>query len=462
MDREMTSRLLNNFLILAATIWGITTVVGCSTFTPVRTQTVTSTETALSTKTPVPSGTIASTPEPSPTPYDGPNILFYIEDDNKLFSIYADGSNQREITQGYAFSISPDKKKLIYRTAVTYGSDTDVVVVMDLDQEDVILEWNIPGYCEGVFMSSYFEWSPDSQKVAFTLTRHDGVDSAPNCELEYNYLDMGIYQIDLMSGNIAHPPLADEFLFDLLHANLSYSQDGSKLRIGTRGQTFDAETWERVFSEPFYDTVQLCNQSEKIGICNNENLCLYSQDNQITKYLTEYRAYPEFMVQSFEFVDSFKVFSDCSSVVYQTRRSWMPGLTPEPTNELVYYVKPLHVMSLNSANDQVIGVNVLEYFLTRDDSKIVFYEQDSSAEEIYIFVANSDGSNKHRIAQFGKRQAPIYGHLIVTSPTGERIAFVYSEGIAIIDLDGSNFVQLVNLSDSTPTDKVSLEILEWH
>lgn len=458
----MTSKPLNNFLILTVTIWSIATIVGCSTLTPVRTQTVTATEAAISTKTPVPPATITSTPESSPTPYNGPNILFYIEDDNKLFSIYADGSNQREITQGYAFSISPDKKKLIYRTAVTFGGDTDEVVIMDLDQEEVILEWGIPGYCEGVFMSSHFEWSPDSQKIAFTLTRHDGVDSAPNCELEYNYQDMGIYQIDLISGKITHPPLTDEFLFDLLHANLSYSQDGSKLRIGTRGQTFDAETWEQVFSEPFYDTVQLCNQSEKVGICNDENLCLYGQDNQITAYLTEYRTHPELGVQSYEFINTFKLFSNCSGIVYRTQRSWMPPLTPNPNNELVDLVRTLHVMSLHSGNDQVIGINVWDYFLTPDDSKIVFYEQDRFIEEAYIFVVNSDGTYQHRIVEFVRRHAPIMGSLLAVSPTGGKIAFVNREGIAIVDLDGNNLVQLVNLPDGAPTDKISLEILEWH
>src|SRR5262245_50752915 len=183
----MTSKPLNNFLLLTITFWSITTIVGCSALTPVSLPTVITTETAMSTKTPVPSATLTSTPEPSPTPYNGPDILFYIQDDNKLFSVHADGSNQHEIAQGIAFSVSPDKKKMVFRTAETYGSDSDEMVVIDLEQEKIILRWSIPGYCEGFFMSSYFTWSPDSRRIAFILVRYDLVDPTPDCELEYHY-----------------------------------------------------------------------------------------------------------------------------------------------------------------------------------------------------------------------------------------------------------------------------------
>jgi len=404
-------------------------------FTPAPSPTVIATATAISTKTLVPSATITSTPEPSPTPYNGPNILFYIEDDYKLFSIYADGSNQREIAQGILFSLSPDKKKVVYRTAETYASDTDEMIVMDLAQDKIILRLSIPGYCEGFFMSSYFAWSPDSQKIAFTLTRHDLVDPTPYCELEYDYQDNGIYQIDLTTGKISHPPLIDEFLFELLHANVSYSPDGSKLRLGTRGQAFDAESWEQVTSEPFYDLLQLSNQLEKIGICDDFNLCLYGQNNQISKHLTEYD-------KSWEGAETFKLFPNCSAVVYETQEH------------------QLHLLSLSSESDEMIGTNVWEYFLTPDNDKIVFYERDRFSEEANIFVVNNDGSNKHRIAEFAGHQASIYG--LMLSPTGDKVAFVNSRGIGIIDLDGNNLVQIVNLPDVAPTDEISLEILDWH
>jgi Tol biopolymer transport system component len=139
----------------------------------------------------------------------------------------------------------------------------------------------------------------------------------------------------------------------------------------------------------------------------------------------------------------------------------MPPLTPSPNSELVDLVRTLHVMSLHGVNDQVIGINVWDYFLTPDDSKIVFYEQDRFIEEAYIFVVNSDGTNKYRIVEFIKRHAPIKGSLLAVSPTGGKIAFVNREGIAIVDLDGNNLVQLVKLPDGAPTDKISLEILEW-
>src|SRR5688572_16376787 len=133
----MTSKPIQKFLVFAI-IWSVI-IGGCSTSTPAPIKTAT--ETAISTKTAIPSATITSTPKPSPTPYNGPNVLFYVEEDNRLFSIHADGSNQREIAQGVAFSVSPDKKKLVYRTAETYFSDTDEVVVMDLAAENIILRW---------------------------------------------------------------------------------------------------------------------------------------------------------------------------------------------------------------------------------------------------------------------------------------------------------------------------------
>jgi len=429
----MTSKPIRKSLVFAI-IWSVI-IGGCSTSTPAPIETAT--ETAISTKTSIPSATITSTPKPSPTPYNGPNILFYIEEDNRLFSIHADGSNQREIAQGVAFSVSPDKKKLVYRTAETYFSDTDEVVVMDLAAENIILRWQIPGYCDGFFMSSYFAWSPDSHKIAFTLTRHDGVDTAPNCELEYNYQDMGIYQIDLTTGKTTHPPLIDEFLYDLLHANLSYSPDSSKLRIGTRGQVFDAETWGQVASEPYYDLLWLDNQPEKIGICGDFNLCLYDHKSQIVKYITQHD-------KSWEGVETFKLFPNSSAVAYQTQEY------------------QLHLLSLSNESDEIIGTNVWDYFITPDNGKIVFYERDRFVEDAGVFVVNSDGSNKHRIAEFPQRRAAIYGPLMAISPTGEKVAFVNPDGIAIIDLDGNGFVQLVHLPDGAPTDKISLEILDWY
>lgn len=433
----MESKPLKKYLILTIMIWSVSAVIGCSTFTPIPTATMIATETATSTNTPIPSATTTSTPEPSPTPYIGSNILLYIEDDNRLFSIYADGSNPLEIVQGVHFSLSPDKQKVVYRTGDTYFSNTDEVVVLDLAKGNIIARWRIPGYCDGFFMSSYFAWSPDSQKIAFTLTRHDGIDTAPNCELEYDYQDMGIYQIDLTTGKVSHPPLIDEFLYDLLHANVSYSPDSSKLRIGTRGQVFDAETWEQIVSEPYYDLQQLGNQPEKIGICGDFNLCLYDRNNQIVKPITRHD-------KSWEGAETFKLFPNSSAVVYQTQEH------------------QLHLLSLSGGSDEMIGTNIWEYFVTPDNSKIVFYERDRFAEDANIFVTNSDGSNKHSIAQFPQRHAPITGPLMILSPTGEKIAFVNRDGIFIMDLDGNSFAQLVYLPNETPTDKISLEILDWY
>lgn len=224
----MTSMPLHRILVLVLIVGYVCATVGCLTLVPTPIATAILTETAISTKTlgpsatitskPEPTVTITSTPEPSPTPYLGPNILFYIQEDNRLFSIYADGSNQQEIAQGINFLIAPDKKKLVYRTAETYFSNTDEVVIMDLTKGNVILRWRIPGYCDGFFMSSYFTWSPDSQKIAFTLTRHDGVDPAPNCDLEYNYQDMGIYQIDrqLEKPLILHLPIGISMILFML------------------------------------------------------------------------------------------------------------------------------------------------------------------------------------------------------------------------------------------------------
>jgi hypothetical protein len=92
----------------------------------------------------------------------------------------------------------------------------------------------------------------------------------------------------------------------------------------------------------------------------------------------------------------------------------------------------------------------------------VFYEQDRFLEDANIFVVSSNGSNKYSIVQFPQRNAAIYGPLMALSPTGERVAFVNRDGIAIMDLDGHGFVQLVNLPDGVPTDRISLEILGWH
>src|SRR6266511_1871166 len=196
MGNEMTSKPLNAFAIFTITICIVSGVVGCSTFTPVPTRTAIATETPTSAKTPVPSATVTSTPEPSPTPYNGPNTVLYIQDDNQLFSIHADGSNQHEIAQGLNFSISPDKKKIVYRTAQTSASDQDEMIVLDVEQEKIVFRWRIPGYCEGFFMSSWFTWSPDSRRIAFILVPYDTVNPAPDCDLELNRENMGLYQID--------------------------------------------------------------------------------------------------------------------------------------------------------------------------------------------------------------------------------------------------------------------------
>jgi hypothetical protein len=439
-DNEMTSKPLNKFLILTITIWSVSAVVGCSTFTPIPTATVIATETATFTKTPIPSVTITSAPQPSPTPYNGPKILFYVREDNQLFSINADGGNPREIAQGILFSFSPDKKKLVYRTAETYFSNEDEVVVWDLLQEEVIYRWSIPGYCEGVFKSSEFSWSPDSQRIAFTLTVYDAADALPNCGLQYNYEDMGIYQIDLMSTKITHPPLlTDTFVYNYPYTAASYSPDGLKLRLrlGSRGEVFDLATWEKIPSEPFYDVFQLCDRPEKIGICNGSDLCLYDDGNRISKHLTQYR-------ELHKSIDTFKLLSDCSALVYETED------------------RKLHLVSLRSETNDMIGTNVWEYFLTPDNGKIVFYQQEWSIEDASIFVVNSDGSNKQLIAEFPHRRAPIYGPLMVLSPTGEKVAFVNREGIAIINLDGNDFEQLVKVPDGASTNDISLEILGWH
>ncbi len=458
----MASKSMHKFFMFVIVIWSVSAIVACSTLTPgpIPTATMTMRGAAISIKTPVPSATITQTPEPSPTPYTGPNILFYVQNNNKLLSIRADGSDQREIAQGGQFSFSPDKKKLVYRTAETMGSDDDEVIVLDLAQEKVIFRWSIPGYCEGVFLSSGFEWASDSQRIAFTLTRYDGVDLIPNCKLQYNYEDMGIYQIDLASAEIAHPPLIDIFI-DYLNTVALYSPDGSKIRLGPRGATFDAKTWEKIESEPFYDTIQLCDQPKTIGLCNRFNLCLYDQNNQISKSLAEYGARPELGVQSSERIDTFKLFANCSSVVYQTQRVWMPPLTPEPNNKPVFFVRTLHVMSLSGSSDQLISIDATGYALTPDNSKIVIYERGDATEESSIDVVNSDGSNRHCIAKFTQRHAPIFGQLIMISPIGEKVAFVNSEGIATVDLDGNNLMQIVNLSNDVLSDPISLEILDW-
>ena len=404
---------------------------------PLPTPTAIATETATYTKTPFPSETITSTPEPSPTPYNGPNTLLYIQDDNQLSSINADGGNPREIAQGILFSISPDKKKIVYRTAERYASDQDEIIVLDVEQAEIVFRWRIPGYCEGFFMSSRFAWSPDSQRIAFILVRYDLVDPDPSCELEYNYEDMGIYQIDLTSATITHPPI-DAYDYSLSASILlSYSRDSLKLRIGTRGQTFDAETWEPVDSEPFYDLLQSGNQAEKIGICGDYNLCLYDQNNQISKHLTKHD-------KSWEGAEAFKLFPDGSAIVYQTREY------------------QLHLLSLSSESDEMIGNNVWDYFITPDNGKIVFYERDRFVENANVFIVNNDGSNKYPIAEFPQSRAPVTGPLMMLSPTGDKAAFVNGDGIAIIDLDGNNLLQLVKLPDGAPTDKISLEILDWY
>ena len=437
MGNEMTSKSLSKLLIFTITIWIVSVAVGCSTFTPISTRSVMTTETVTSTKTPFQSETITSTPEPSPTPYNGSNILFYVQDDNQLFSIHIDGGNPQEIAQGILFAISPDKKKIAFRTAETYASDQDEMVVFDIEQEKVIFRWHIPGYCEGVFMSSRLAWSPDSQRIAFILVRYDLVDPDPSCELEYNYEDMGIYQIDLTSTKITHPPI-DAYDYSLSASILlSYSPNSSRLRIGARGQVFDAETWEQIVSEPYYDLQQLGSQPEKIGICGDFNLCLYDRNNQIVKPITRHD-------KSWEGAETFKLFPNSSAVVYQTQEH------------------QLHLLSLSGGSDEMIGTNIWEYFVTPDNSRIVFYERDRFAEDANVFVANSDGLNKHSIAQFPQRHAPITGSLMILSPTGEKIAFVNRDGIAIMGLDGNNFAQLVNLPNDTPTDTISLEILDWY
>lgn len=427
----MTSKSLNKFWILTITIWSASTVVGCSTFTPIPTVQVIATETATSTKTPIPSVTITSTPEPSPTHYNGPNILFYVQDDNRLFSINANGSNPQEIAQGILFAISPDKKKLVYRTAETYFSNYDEVVVWDLLQEEVVYRWNIPGYCEGVFRSSEFNWSPDSQRIAFTLAMYDAFEGLPDCGLQNGYEDMGIYQIDLMSTKIAHPThLTDIFVYNYPYA--SYSPDGSKLRLrlGSRGEVFDVATWEKIPSEPIYDVLQLCGRPEKIGMCDGSDLCFYDHENHISKYLTAYR-------KSDEYIDTFKLLSDCSAVIYET------------------HDRTLHAMSLSDESDRSIATDIWEYTLT-PNNKIVFLDVHRN-----LFIMNNDGSSKNLIAEFTPNGTPIFGASLIVSPTGKQIAFINTDGIAIVDLDGANLVQLVNFPDVKSTDRISLQILDW-
>jgi len=407
------------------------------------TSTAIATEIATSTKTPFPSATVTSTPEPSPTPYIGPNILLYIQDDNQLFSVNADGSNHHEIAQGLEFSISPDKKKIVYRTAQTLASDQDEMVVLDVEQEKVVFRWQIPAFCKGYFMSSLFTWSPDSQRIAFILDSYDLIDHpAPDCKLENTYKDMGgLYQIDLTSIKITRPPIDANLYFYTLPAYMSllYSPDSLKLRIGTRGQAFDAETWQPVNSEPFYDLLHLGSQAEKIGTCDgfNFNLCLYDQNDQISKHLTRYE-------KTWEGIETFKVFPNGSAVVYETQEH------------------QLHLFSLSSDSDEIIGTDVWEYFVTSDNRKIVFYQRDKYGKEANIFVVNNDGANNHSISEFPARSAAISGPLMALSPTGDKAAFVNSNGIAIIDLDGNNLLQLVKLPDGVPTDRISLEILDWY
>jgi len=441
------------FLQLIIIIWSISAVAGCSTSTPIPAPTFTAmaslpsasttvpsaTTTASITETPVSSATATFLSKSSPTPYAGPNTLLYIQDDNRLFSIQGDGSNQHEIAQGIQFTVSPDKKKMVYRTAETNASNQDEMVVLDLEQEKIIYRWRIPGYCEGFFMSSRFAWSPDSQRIAFILVRYDLVDPAPDCKLEYNLEDWGIYQIDLTSANITHPSLLDSY-FGSWSAGMGllYSPDGSKIRLDTYSPMFDTETWEPVAQEPHYGALQLCDRPEKVSICDGYNLCIHGQKNdEKARHLTSYQT-------PGEAITTFKLFSNCSAIAYQTDD------------------RMLHILSLSSEDDISIGTNVWEYFIAPDNSKIVFYEQDRFLEEANVFIISSDGSNKYPIARFPRRNAAINGPLMALSPTGEKVAFVNRDGIAIMDLDGNNFVQLVNLPDGAPTDKISLEILGWH
>ena len=110
----------------------------------------------------------------------------------------------------------------------------------------------------------------------------------------------------------------------------------------------------------------------------------------------------------------------------------------------------------------MIGTDVWEYSVTPDNGKIVFYERDKYGKEANISVITYDGSNRYQLAEFPQGSPAIYGLLMVLSPTGEKVAFVNHDGIAIINLDGHDFMQLVNLPDRAPTDRTSIRILGWH
>ena len=178
------------------------------------------------------------------------------------------------------------------------------------------------------------------------------------------------------------------------------------------------------------------DQPVKIGVCGDFNLCLYDYQNQGVKPIIQ----PE---KPWQGVETFKLFPNGSAVVYQTQE-W-----------------ELHLLSLGSTSDEIIGTNVWDYFITPDNGKIIYYERDRFAENARVFVVNNDGSNKQLIAEFPQRHAPVSGPLMMLAPTGDKAAFVNNDGIAIIELDGNTLFQLVNLPNG-PTDKISLEILDWY
>jgi len=110
----------------------------------------------------------SSSPTPSPTPFGGGGKIFFLGEENSIFTSNSDGSDLIEFdyNRNQIFGISPDKSRMLI-------NDSDKIVLMNTDGTEkhviqstpnIYLSWTVLGPTNVV-------WLSDGKIVFFSFRR---------------------------------------------------------------------------------------------------------------------------------------------------------------------------------------------------------------------------------------------------------------------------------------------------